>query len=642
MRLMQLTGCLLGFTVLCIAVPAFAGPSQAHPYLRSLIQQSVQKQLAKQRYWHLLLHYRKTLFGGDVSDADGPGFFLAPQGKTDPQAELEATLTQFFTDGPVGTSQQHAQCAFVARYHWLKSELSFDAQQLPEVTCDRFKAWLGGIDPESVTLIFASAYMNNPSSMFGHTLLRIDQRGQTDQTRLLAYVINYAANVTTENGLTYAVLGVSGGFQGFFSIMPYYLKVKEYSEMENRDIWEYRLTLKPDQIERMLMHAWELGNTYFDYYFFKENCSYHLLSLLEVADPDLHLTNRFRGWTIPADTVRAVAEQPGLVAATVYRPSRSTQIRSRQARLSGDEQRVLYRLTHELTPRLPPNMVGLAVLPAGRQALVLEVADDYLRYRSTMDEQHLEIYQAAQREVLEARSALQVQTDEVKAGPGPAPPDQGHQTTRVSLGIGWLDNQPFEQIAIRPVYHDLMDDVTGYPTGAQIELMHLTLRHEPHRNRTTVEELTLAKVVSLSPMDAYFMTPSWKVSAGLETVRLATCDACRVANVNAGVGAAIRAGAFRHELLYAMAELDTNYGDAFETRHRVGGGGTVGLMEDLTDRWRVHLTASYLAFLLGDRADDVRLAFHVRYTVHKHAAVRLEQNRRDRRDESVVMLHVYF
>ena len=75
--------------------------------------------------------------------------------------------------------------------------------------------------------------MNNPSSMFGHTLLRIDQKGQTEQTRLLAYAINYAANVTTENGLAYAALGVSGGFQGFFSIMPYYLKVKEYRDRKS-------------------------------------------------------------------------------------------------------------------------------------------------------------------------------------------------------------------------------------------------------------------------------------------------------------------------------------------------------------------------------------------------------------------------
>ncbi len=48
------------------------------------------------------------------------------------------------------------------------------------------------------------------------------------------------------------------------------------------------------------MHAWELGNAYFDYFFFKENCSYHLLTLLDYADPTLHLTDEFPFWTVPA------------------------------------------------------------------------------------------------------------------------------------------------------------------------------------------------------------------------------------------------------------------------------------------------------------------------------------------------------
>jgi hypothetical protein len=56
---------------------------------------------------------------------DDPGFFMAPTGKTDPQAELAATLAQFFSDEMVGRSKQPAQCAFVARYHWLKGEVAF-------------------------------------------------------------------------------------------------------------------------------------------------------------------------------------------------------------------------------------------------------------------------------------------------------------------------------------------------------------------------------------------------------------------------------------------------------------------------------------------------------------------------------------
>jgi hypothetical protein len=133
-------------------------------------------------------------------------------------------------------------------------------------------------------------------------------------------------------GLDYPVRGIFGGYRGQFSTVPYYLKVQEYRDIENRDIWEYRLNFNEQQIRRLLMHAWELGHASFDYFFFKENCSYHLLSLLEYADPSLHLTERFRFWTVPADTVRVLAAEPGLVrddrVPSIPRDAHSSQTRT--------------------------------------------------------------------------------------------------------------------------------------------------------------------------------------------------------------------------------------------------------------------------------------------------------------------------
>ena len=67
--------------------------------------------------------------------------------------------------------------------------------KLPVIPCERFDQWIAELNADSITLIFASAFLGNPASMFGHTFLRIDQEGQTEQTRLLAYTINYAADV---------------------------------------------------------------------------------------------------------------------------------------------------------------------------------------------------------------------------------------------------------------------------------------------------------------------------------------------------------------------------------------------------------------------------------------------------------------
>src|SRR5258705_295839 len=233
--------------------------------------------------------------------------------------------------------QKTPQCAFIARRAWLDDELKFDRARLPLRDCPRFREWHAALNAQHLTLVFASAYLNNPSSMYGHTLLRIDARDQDERTRLLAYAVNYSANTSETNGITFAINGLIGTYPGTFSMMPYYLKVREYNDLENRDIWEYELNLKPEEIDRMLMHIWELGSVWFDYYFFDENCSYYLLEALEVARPDLDLSSRFRCWAIPSDTVRAVVEQQGLLKRAVYRPSNATLILYRLGLMSASE-----------------------------------------------------------------------------------------------------------------------------------------------------------------------------------------------------------------------------------------------------------------------------------------------------------------
>ena len=149
-------------------------------YLKQLIEQATVARLADEREWHVLLHYQPNLFGrGFTSMQDDPGFFMDPAGKTDPQAELAATLAQFFSDELVGRSKQTAQCAFVARYHWLKEKLHFDERRLPPQFCERFTRWFNEFNAQSISVIFPTGFMNNPASMFGHTFLRIDAKGQT-------------------------------------------------------------------------------------------------------------------------------------------------------------------------------------------------------------------------------------------------------------------------------------------------------------------------------------------------------------------------------------------------------------------------------------------------------------------------------
>ncbi len=618
---------------------AFAGEVIGQTYLDVLVQRAGEQKLADQREWHLLLHYRKNLLGGYTSEQDDPGFFLSPDGKTDPQAELEATLKQFFSDELVGRSKQPAQCAFIARYDWLRNRLRFDETRLPAMACERFERWFADFEAQSITLIFPSAFMNNPASMFGHTLLRVDQKGQTEQTRILAYTINYAADVPPDAGLAYPIRGIFGGYRGYFSTIPYYLKVQEYRDIENRDIWEYRLNFTDEQVRRLLMHAWELGNAYFDYFFFKENCSYHLLALLEYADPTLHLTDQFVVWTVPADTVRLVAAQPGLVRDIAYRPSRSTLIRRKRELLAPIERDLTARLVDD--PATTKSSAFQA-LPMKRQAFVLDVASDYLRYKSDTNEEAAAPFKERNRALLTTRSELRVSSEDLKIAPFAKQPDLGHQTSRASLGGGWRNNDTFEELTVRAGYHDLLDPEVGYTPDAQIELASVAVRHYNRADQTRLERVTLANVLSLSPMDPLFHAPSWKINVGMQTIRHHTCLLCSNGVINGGIGAAVESHWLKREVYFAFAEVEANYSRAYEERHRIGGGGTVGMLADLTDRWKLMLSGSYLRYALGEKSDDVRWSVGQRYMLGQNLALRLEYNHRDHDNDVLFSVQAFF
>ena len=475
--------------------------------------------------------------------------------------------------------------------------------------------------------------------MFGHTLLRVDQKGQTEQTRILAYTINYAADVPPDAGMAYPIRGIFGGYRGYFSTIPYYLKVQEYRDIENRDIWEYRLNFTEHQVRRLLMHAWELGNASFDYFFFKENCSYHLLALLDYADPTLHLTDEFLFWTVPADTVRLIASKPGLVSGIAYRPSRSNVIRRKRESLSLEERELAHRIAQNLGELTSPAFVQLGLT---KQAFLLDLASDYLRYRTETTDSPPPELKERNRAVLTARSQLRIPSQEFTVVPFAKQPELGHKTSRASVGAGWRNDDTFEEVTVRAGYHDLLDPEVGYTPDAQIELASVSLRHYNRVDQTRIERATFANVLSLSPIDSVFHAPSWKINVGMNTIRFGSCQLCSNGVLNGGIGAAMESHWLKREVVFAFAEAEANYSRAYQENHRVGGGGTVGLLADLTDRWKLMASGTYLRYALGDKSDDFRWFVGQRYTVSQNWALRLEYNHRDHDNDVMFSVQAFF
>jgi hypothetical protein len=458
-----------------------------------LIAQAHSKKLSESRYWHLLMHTSK-----DESEIDDPAFFLSPTGKTDLSSELDATIKQVNEDE--NRSDDSVFCRFPARRAWLEKELN---TSFGEGECREYEILVAKMDPQKVTLVFPSAHINSPASMFGHTFLRIDS---SMESKLMSYAINYAAHTEDTNGLLFAYKGLFGGYYGYYSMLPYYEKLKEYRDSESRDVWEYDLNLTHDEVMAMVRHIWELQHINSWYYFFDENCSYHMLWLTEIARPSVRLREHFFYYVIPPETVRAFEDEE-LVTEKHYRPSKRTKLLSYERHLSSQGLRAVKELTEG---KINPTAFKEFDLSEQERRFVLEAAAELVEYDFIEGKISKEVYALRYHALLSQRAALG-EGENLPMGIK-ANPDTAHHSARVVVEQGWFEHRSPLLIGWRPAFHDLGEDDTGHLSGAQIEFLDTLIGIE-HDN-VKMEKLTLLSLASITPVSHFFKPFSWRMKSG--------------------------------------------------------------------------------------------------------------------------------
>jgi len=513
--------------------------------------------LSNKQQWAHLLHYRKHPFSGRyISQNDSANFFLAENGKTSLLAELQADAQHFLLTGL--PDNQSAQCQFPARYYWLK-------KQLPELewidqSCSELEQWQNELDTEYLTLVFPASHINSPSSMYGHTFIRMDKKDPSSN-KLLAYSVNFAANANPEdNELVFSWKGLTGGYPGVVSVLPYYAKTNEYSHMEYRDILEYQLNLNKEETDQFVRHVWETKDTFFDYFFFDENCSYRLLALLDASSERIDVTDDFQFTAIPVDTIRALQKR-GIVESTEYRPSAASEMeyKSQQASLP------VLETAKQLVEQSDDMQTSLSVLTEQEQIQALELAYAYARYLAVQKRQANPELRKRTLAILSARAK---HTASAGFAEIPAPTyrdDQGHLSQRLGMKIGSTfsdarsgsDHLGFVDLNYRAAFHDVMDLPQGYVPGSQIQMGSLSLRLW-EGGAVRVQQFQVVDILSLSHQ-TYFQQPiAWSVSGGLD--RFIGADAQLYGYLHSGFGKAWLTSAGRfYGLAHAQLLVDNQF-----------------------------------------------------------------------------------
>lgn len=278
----------------------------------------IDKEIYTSPDWKNLLHYDKEK---SVINKDSD-FFLSSKGYYNPEAEFIATLEEFSKTSNLDNN--HAICRYPARFEYILQSLNLSRSNFPTPKCSEYQKYIEKVVFENVYIAFAAENNIVPSSMMGHTFLRID-----GNTR--SHAFSYFATFSNTNSLKFYSDIIIGGIDGAYILSSYKDKSAEYLYQENRSIWEFKLSLSDKEKDKLKKHLWELKEKNIDYSLISHNCSTALINILKVANKDfsidsiklfitpveyiqrLHNDNKISDISIePTETQRNIIEKFGL------------------------------------------------------------------------------------------------------------------------------------------------------------------------------------------------------------------------------------------------------------------------------------------------------------------------------------------
>ncbi len=546
--------------------------------------------------WLALLHYKKTMFNAYKSMISLPEFFLNSSGPTDPQREWLATVA-VFTEARERKLNSGAdpRCRFPARYKFVSKALGW--QPFNEPPCQELMIWKDQLHSDSVSLIYASQYSGNPASFFGHTFLKLNNSSHALGQRQIDFLdrtVAYLATVEDDvNPVSYAVQGIFGGFHSSFMFENFQALSMEYSDLENRDLWEYRLNLDASEVQFLLDHLWEIREKdIFTYYFTNRNCAYYVMEALDAIRPSWHLTDTVTLYAAPIDSVKTLVRQ-GQATVVNYRPAAGTKLRAQLQQLSSLQREAFWTVVRDPQSALPNDapvleaIVGLTNYYEIKNHGVLTETQKDLRERSLL-----------------ARSKLGRQTGfaaDLVVTP-PPPVHLSHPSSAVELGGGQsATNGSYLSLGGKVGMHELTDLEIGFNKNSEIEILHAQARVYDETRKLTLDHLKILDIQNIKSVDRLDMAPAWVIDWDYLTPKDLNCTPdCRVMHFDSKFGFAFDFSFPATSYFLVGGEVEA--GSGLEKGARFGPTSRLGLLWAFTSAAKLHAFFD----MTGDLGQDDR------------------------------------
>lgn len=612
----------------CLVAALYCLPFVSNAFSTKFIIPKVEN-LASSSTWLKLLHFDERTKTSAISSAD---FFLTNDADINPKTELIAFLEVLLHgDGTI-------QCQFPARAIWLKQQLPEQLSSVNYAHCDEFNEWSLSGETHSLSVVYATGFLGNPASFYGHTFLKLNSSNGNARTSLIDVSVNYGALVPdNENPVSYILKGIMGGYEGAFSHIQYFHHNHNYGEAELRDLWEYELNLTQWQVDFLLAHIWEVLGKKYTYYFFKENCAYRMAELLELIEGVDILPNNLV-WTMPQVLMQKMAnatlnERP-LVRKIAYEPSRQSRFYTAYNRLTQNEKAWIDTFIDQVSNFDSPSFSKFGL--EERRSIVDTLLHYFQYLRAGLDETDRELEKLYQ-QVLHQRFMLPVSKPET-TNETLHPPHLGRppSMTRVKLShIGAGGEQ--STFTLRPAYYDELDFEQNHVPNASLKMGQLSLRYRD--NEISLDRLDLIDIHSVNiratglPGDDNGI---WKLNVGWQRPTLG-CDGCVVFGFRALTGNTIRLADDWFFSTYLGGDLYEGNGQFGNARLSAG----LELQGIIAKNLNILASTKTFYYLHSKEASDEITEVNLRYKLSNEWDVRLHVAQQDENQVGISIGHYW-
>ncbi len=457
-----------------------------------------------QKQWRAVLHYRKSR-GRWVSEVGEGAFFLDRQGRTNPKLEWKASWAAFLRP-PETTLDDHAQCRFPARFAVMRPALEKAGAEIPAIECPALKAFVQQVPTKSLSVAFASHYLGNPASAFGHTMLYLGS-SSTKAQMLTEPTVSFEADTQGMGPMHYIPKGLLGGLRAQFRVIPFHKRVRKYERNELRDIWIFPLRATREDRRRLVLHLWELRELWFDYGFFSRNCAYKLLALVHAVAPRFDLLPIQSIGILPQEVVRRFVKSIGLAGKSRFRPSLASQFDAHYEALSVS-QREAFETIVATRSVPPPNAV--AVL---RAALIWsEITAPYRAFRRATEEtEHPDT--VWRRALWQALSAAKKSPATPKMPAKTGSLLDAHSPSQLHIRSGFRGSDAVVGIGARWLLHNPMDPHDGYPAFSGLEVAKIDAEWTSD-DKVRLQEATFLAIEQITPATRLGSPWAWRLELG--------------------------------------------------------------------------------------------------------------------------------